>query len=72
MFAEENLEASAIEVAVTAKLPAAAPAVYIPALEIVPPVAVQATAVFEEPVTIAANVCCAPGCMVTLAGDTET
>jgi len=46
---------SAAAVAVTVKLPAVDPAVKRPALEIVPPVAVQVTAVFEEPVTVAVN-----------------
>jgi hypothetical protein len=50
-------EVSAAEVAFTVKLPAADPAVKRPAVEIVPPVAVQVTAVLDEPVTVAVNCC---------------
>ena len=46
---------SAALVAVTAKLPADEPATNKPPEEMVPPVALQVTAVFEEPVTLAAN-----------------
>jgi hypothetical protein len=54
--AEAALVESAAEVAVTAKaLPADDPAVNKPVLEIVPPVAVHATAVFALPVTAAEN-----------------
>ncbi|HYA64032.1 MAG TPA: hypothetical protein VED66_12595 [Candidatus Sulfotelmatobacter sp.] len=41
--------------AVTAKLPADEPATNKPPEEMVPPVALQVTAVFEEPVTLAVN-----------------
>ena len=67
--AEAVFVVSAAEVAVTTKFPAFDPAVNNPALEIVPPVAVQVTAVFELPVTVAANCCVCPGCKVALAGD---
>jgi len=50
-----DLVESATLVAVTVKLPAAFPATNRPPVEIVPPVAVQDTAVFEEPVTVAVN-----------------
>ena len=46
---------SAALVAVTAKLPADEPATNKPPEEMVPPVALQVTAVFEEPVTLAVN-----------------
>jgi hypothetical protein len=54
--ADADFDGSATEVAVTVKLlPAVEPAVYKPLFEIVPPVAVHVTAVFEEPVTVALN-----------------
>ena len=53
--ADPDLVLSAAEVAVTVKLPVADPAVKRPLVEIVPPVAVQVTAVFELPVTVAVN-----------------
>ena len=46
---------SAALVAVTVKFPALFPATNKPVEEIVPPVAVQVTAVLEEPVTLAEN-----------------
>ena len=46
---------SAALVAVTAKLPAVFPATNMPDEETVPPVALQFTAVFEEPVTVEVN-----------------
>ena len=52
-------EVSATLVAVTSKVPAVLPAVYIPADEIVPPVALQVTVVFDVPVTVAENCCLA-------------
>jgi hypothetical protein len=54
------LVVSAALVAVTVKFPAVLPATYNPVGEIVPPVALQVTAVLEEPVTLAANCCDAP------------
>ena len=39
----------------TVKFPVVWPAVYRPAVEMVPPVAVQVTAVLELPVTVAVN-----------------
>jgi hypothetical protein len=50
-----DFEGSATLVARTLKLPAVLPAVNSPAAEIVPPVAVHVTPVFDEPVTVAAN-----------------
>ena len=43
-------------------MPAVVGAVYRPALEIVPPVANQVTAVFVLPVTVAVNCCVPPVC----------
>src|SRR5215475_9619623 len=64
---------SAADVAVTVKLlPVDDPAVYKPVEEIVPPVAVHVTAVFELPLTVAVNCCVCPGCSVALVGDMET
>ncbi len=63
---------SAAEVAVTVKLPGVLPAVYAPAVEIVPPVADQVTAVFAEPATVAVKAWCPPCGSVELAGDTVT
>jgi hypothetical protein len=64
---------SATLVAVTVKFPAVVPATYSPVEEIVPPVALQVTAVLVEPATLAENCCDAPssgeadvGLMVTL------
>ena len=54
--AEAVFVESATEVAVTMKeVPAVDPAVNKPPLEIVPPVAVHVTAIFELPVTVAVN-----------------
>ena len=53
-------EVSATLVAVTSNVPAVLPAVYMPPDEIVPPVAVQVTLVFDVPVTVAENCCFAP------------
>jgi hypothetical protein len=47
------------------------PAVYIPEAEIVPPVAVQVTLVFDVPVTAAENCCFAPSCIEASSGSTE-
>jgi hypothetical protein len=58
-IAEADLVASATLVAVIVKVPAAPGAVYRPAVEIVPPVADQVTAVLPVPVTVAVN-CCVP------------
>ncbi len=63
---------SAAEVAVTEKLPVLEPAVNRPDVEIVPPVAVHVTAVFDEPVTVAVNCCVCPACNVALVGDIAT
>ena len=71
--ADAVLVVSAAEVAVTAKfVPATDPAVNKPVLEIVPPVAVQVTAVLELPATEAANCRVCPGCSVTLVGEIVT
>jgi len=67
-----DLVVSAAEVAVTVKLPAVAPAVKRPAFEIVPPVAVQLTAVFEAPVTVAVNCLVAPVCTDAVVGEMLT
>src|SRR5215471_860227 len=71
-LAEADLVLSAAEVAVTVKLPAVAPAVKRPAVETVPPVAVQLTAVLDEPVTVAVNCLVAPGTSVALVGESDT
>ena len=64
---------SATEVAVTVKfVPANDPAVNKPVLEIVPPVAVQVTAVLELPVTDAVNCRVCPGCNVAVVGVIDT
>jgi hypothetical protein len=64
---------SATEVAVTLKPPPAVePAVKRPLLEMVPPVAVQVTVVFELPVTVAVNCLVAPAVTVALVGETDT
>ena len=55
-----DLVVSAALVAVTVKFPAVLPATYNPLVEIVPPVALQVTAVSKEPVTLAENCCDAP------------
>src|SRR5690242_14026104 len=57
MVAVDDLLGSAADVAVAVKLPDVLPAVYRPAVVIVPPVAVQVTAVLVEPVTVAVNAC---------------
>jgi hypothetical protein len=67
-----DLVGSATLVAVTANDPAAAPAVYRPEALTVPPVAVQMTAVFVEPVTEAANCACPPATTVVGAVDIAT
>jgi len=58
--AEADMLASAALVAVTVKFPALFPATNKPVAEIVPPVAVQFTAVFDVPVTVAENCWDAP------------
>lgn len=58
--------------AVTAKLPADEPATNRPLEEMVPPVAVQVTAVFEEPVTVAVNCLDAPSVRDADEGDIDT
>ena len=55
-----DLVLSAALIAVTVKFPALFPATYNPVEEIVPPVALQVTAVFDEPVTLEENCCDAP------------
>lgn len=50
-----DLVVSAALVAVTVKFPSVLPATYNPVAETVPPVALQVTAVLEEPVTLAEN-----------------
>jgi len=71
--ADADFVVSAAEVAVTVKLdPAVEPAVYKPEVEIVPPVAVHVTAVFDDPVTVAVNCCVCPTCKVWLVGEIET
>ncbi len=59
-------------VAVMVKLPAVAPAVKSPEVEMVPPVADQVTLVFDVPVTVAANCWVPPVCTVADAGPTAT
>ena len=72
-LADADFVGSAAEVALTMKEdPAVDPAVNKPLLEIVPPVAVHVTAVFEAPVTDAVNCWVCPGCSVLLPGETET
>jgi hypothetical protein len=71
-LADADFVVSATEVAVTVKLPAVDPAVNNPLLEIVPPVAVHVTAVFEVPETVAVNCWVCPGCKVALVGETLT
>src|SRR5437763_1696281 len=54
--ADADFVVSATVVAVAVKVvPAVVPAVYRPAVEMVPPVAVQVTAVLDVPVTVAVN-----------------
>ena len=61
---------SATDVAVTVKVRAGrGPAVKRPAVDMVPPVAVQVTAVFAVPVTVAVNCWVWPGCSVALVGE---
>ena len=60
--ADADFVVSATLVAVTVYVPAVAGAVYIPVLEIVPPVADQVTDVFVLPVTVAVNCWVAPVC----------
>lgn len=68
-----DFEVSAALVDVTEKLvPAVVPAVNKPAEEIVPPVAVQVTAVLLDPVTVAVNCCFAPVASDTEVGLSET
>jgi len=67
-----DLVMSATEVAFTEKLPAVAPAVKRPAVEIVPPVAVHVTAVFVLPVTVAVNCWVPPVRTVAVVGETVT
>jgi hypothetical protein len=70
--AAADLLVSATLVAVTVKLPAVLPAIYKPVADIVPPIALQVTAVFEEPVTIAENCCDAPSRRGADVGETLT
>lgn len=53
-------------------MPAVEGAVYKPALETVPPVALHATLVFELPVTLAVNCCMEPDCKEAVVGFTAT
>ncbi len=71
-FACADFVAAAALVAVTVKFPATVPATYNPLAEIVPPVAVQVTAVFEEPVTLAVNCCEVPSRRESVFGAIET
>jgi hypothetical protein len=71
-LAEALFVESATDVAVTMKLPVVEPAVNRPAVEIVPPVAVQVTAVLELPVTAAVNCRVWVGCKVALVGESVT
>jgi hypothetical protein len=59
-LAEAFFDVSAALVAVTVYVPAVPGAVYKPEFDTVPPVAVQVTAVFELPVTVALNCFVAP------------
>src|SRR5579863_8760524 len=63
---------SAVLVAVTVSEPAVAGAVYKPLLETMPLIAVQFTAVFVDPVTVAVNCCCCPVCTEAEVGAIET
>jgi hypothetical protein len=67
-LADADLVASAALVAVTVKLPVADPARYAPVDEIVPPVALQLTAVLVDPVTAAVKSCIPPEVRVALVG----
>lgn len=70
--AEADLVASAALVAVTVYVPVVLGAVYRPELEIVPALAVQVTAVFVDPLTVAVNCCVAPAWMETVTGLIDT
>jgi hypothetical protein len=59
---------SAALVAFTVQVPAVLGAVYSPVEETDPPVADQVTAVFVEPLTVAANCCVPPVLIVALVG----
>ena len=67
-----DLVVSATLVAVTVKFPAVFPATYNPVEEIVPPVALQVTAVLEVPVTVAENCWDAPSRRGADVGDIPT
>src|SRR6185369_13820656 len=71
-FAVADLVESACDFAVTAKLPAVAPAVKRPDDVIVPPVALQVTAGLDVPVTVAVNCCVAPAITEAVVGETLT
>ena len=60
-WAVADFVGSATDVALTVKDPAPGPAVYRPAVVMVPPVADHVTAVLDDPVTVAVNVRCWPG-----------
>ena len=63
---------SAALVALTVYVPAVLGAVYKPELEMVPPVALQVTAVFVVPLTVAVNCCIVPVCTEVELGLTAT
>lgn len=70
--AKSDLVLSAWLVAVTVKVPADPGAVYNPEDEMVPPVAVQFTAVLDVPLTLAVNCCWPLTCTAPLWGLTTT
>lgn len=63
---------SAVLVAVIVQLPVKLGAVYIPVLEIDPPLAVHVTLLLAAPPTLAVNCCVAPTPMVAVEGLTVT
>jgi len=72
IVATSDLVPSAWLVAFTVKVPAEPGAVYMPEEEMVPPVAVQFTAVLDNPLTVAENCCWLLTCTATLCGLTTT
>ncbi len=70
--ADADLVVSATLVAFTVYVPPVLGAVYKPLEEIVPPVAVQVTAVFVVPVTVAVNCCVPPVLSEATVGETVT
>lgn len=66
--ADADFVPSAALVALTVYVPAVLGAVYSPELDTVPPVALQVTAVFVVPLTVAVNWCVVPVCSVVVFG----